>query len=159
MTGLKDADTAVDLSPVTESVAANTPLLIKGAGTYLIPLAASGSDISGTNKLMAVIADNTEIVKENGNTKYVLTVQNEKAVFAPINETSATLNKGQAYLLISGANARTLSIGFHDDVVTGISNTNRETIVHNRYYTLAGQQVVLPQKGLYIVNGRKVVIK
>lgn len=158
MTGLKDADTAVELSPVTESVAANTPLLIKGAGTYLIPLAASGSDISGTNKLMAVTANNTEIDKENGNTKYVLTVQNEEAVFARINETSATLNKGQAYLQLSGQHARSLNIGYDDETI-GIHAVNSEKIKDNSYYDLQGRRVAQPTKGLYIVNGRKVVIK
>ena len=42
---------------------------------------------------------------------------------------------------------------------TGINNVNRETITNNRYYDLQGRKVAQPTKGLYIVNGRKVVIK
>ena len=42
---------------------------------------------------------------------------------------------------------------------TGIQNVNRETITNNRYYNLAGQRVAQPTKGMYIVNGKKVIIK
>ena len=40
---------------------------------------------------------------------------------------------------------------------TGIQNVNRETITNNRYYNLHGQRLNQPQKGLNIVNGKKVV--
>lgn len=44
-------------------------------------------------------------------------------------------------------------------VATGIMDINRETITNNRYYNLIGQHVENPTKGLYIVNGRKVIVK
>ena len=40
---------------------------------------------------------------------------------------------------------------------TGIQNVNRETITNNRYYNLHGQRLNQPQKGLNIVNGKKVI--
>jgi hypothetical protein len=52
------------------------------------------------------------------------------------------------------------------DESTGISSNNRETINDNRYYDLQGRRV--PEsvirnselnQGLYIVNGKKVVVK
>ena len=42
---------------------------------------------------------------------------------------------------------------------TGITTVNHETITNSRYFNLSGQRVAQPTKGLYIVNGRKVVIK
>lgn len=43
---------------------------------------------------------------------------------------------------------------------TGINTVNgSEFKVNDEYYNLAGQRVAQPAKGLYIVNGRKVVIK
>ena len=42
---------------------------------------------------------------------------------------------------------------------TGIKDNNRETITNNRYYDLQGRRLARPVKGIYIVNGRKVVIK
>ena len=43
---------------------------------------------------------------------------------------------------------------------TGVADINRETITNNGdFFNLAGQRVAQPTKGLYIVNGKKVVIK
>ena len=46
-----------------------------------------------------------------------------------------------------------------DDETTGIANVNRETITNNQYYTLDGRRVAEPTKGIYIINGKKVILK
>ena len=46
-----------------------------------------------------------------------------------------------------------------EDNTTGIGDVKRETITDDRYYNLKGQQVENPTKGLYIKNGKKVVVK
>ncbi len=62
----------------------------------------------------------------------------------------------------TGSSAREfLTFGFgDDDETTGISATlmNNEK-VKGEYFNLAGQRVAQPTKGLYIVNGKKVIIK
>lgn len=40
-----------------------------------------------------------------------------------------------------------------------IQDINRETITNNRYYDLQGRKVTNPTKGLYIVNGKKLIFK
>lgn len=51
-------------------------------------------------------------------------------------------------------------ISFSFDEATGIQDNNRETITNNRYYDLQGRSVGTPaKKGLYINNGKKVVVK
>ncbi len=51
-------------------------------------------------------------------------------------------------------------ISFNFNEATGISDNNRETITNNRYYDLQGRSVQTPaRKGLYINNGKKVVVK
>jgi hypothetical protein len=69
--------------------------------------------------------------------------------------------EGKCYLrLSSGGTARdVLDLDFSESETTGISNVNRETINNNRYFNLSGQRVAQPTKGLYIVNGKKVIIK
>lgn len=44
---------------------------------------------------------------------------------------------------------------------TGINDVKRETTTNNRYYTLDGRQIVGKPtvKGIYIHNGRKVMVK
>ena len=42
---------------------------------------------------------------------------------------------------------------------TGISDINRETINNNRYYDLQGRRVANPGKGVFVKDGKKVIIK
>ncbi len=148
---------------VEGTVAAGTGLLLYSetpVKNVEIPIAEeAGVNYSNMNKLIAVTEDNTVIEKANdGTTNYVLAVQNEKAVFAYIDGVSATLGKGKAYLKLEG-DAPAPFLGFEGGETTGIGNVNRETITNNQYYTLDGRRVENPSNGVYIVNGKKVVIK
>ena len=55
------------------------------------------------------------------------------------------------------ASARALEIVFGE--TTGINMVNGEEAKVNGFYNLQGQRVAAPAKGLYIVNGKKVIIK
>ena len=48
---------------------------------------------------------------------------------------------------------------YGEGVVTGIQDNNREPITNNRYYNLQGQRMNSVQKGLNIINGKKVMVK
>ena len=72
---------------------------------------------------------------------------------------SGTIKAHKAYLTHSGSGAPE----FFDleGNVTGITNTNlsNQTNTNGAVYTLDGRRVSKPTKGLYIVNGKKVIIK
>jgi hypothetical protein len=68
----------------------------------------------------------------------------------------------EAYLMVEGSGTRTVPI-FDDEETTGIMVINREMMANNReaddaYYNLNGQKVSAPRKGIYIKNGRKVLV-
>ena len=67
---------------------------------------------------------------------------------------------GKAYLRVPGANNAKEMIVIGGDV-TGIESIENGTIVNDNYYTIDGKLVKgqPTQKGIYVVNGRKVVIK
>ncbi len=50
-------------------------------------------------------------------------------------------------------------IGLDDDDTTNINNALRNSMEDGKYYNLKGQRVEKPGKGIYILNGKKVVIK
>ena len=135
---------------VTEAVAAGTGLIISGTPgqTYYIPVAATGTDISATNLLQAAVT----ATAVDANTAYGL----KDGKFVKLN--AGNVPAGKAYLLATSIQAPELGIDFGNGT-TGIENVNRETITNNRYFNLAGQRIAQPTKGLYIVNGRKVVFK
>ena len=59
----------------------------------------------------------------------------------------------------SSAGARGLTITFADDEATAIHNVNDNVNLNKVVFDLQGRRVLQPCKGLYIVNGKKVVIK
>lgn len=73
---------------------------------------------------------------------------------------------GIVYIDKSNVNAsglsRGLSISFADDETTGITTVEKTDNTDNaaqKVYNLNGQRIMNPTKGLYIVNGKKVIIK
>lgn len=55
-------------------------------------------------------------------------------------------------------NAKTVSMLFEDET-TGISELKDNVVMPTVYYDLQGRRVANPSKGIYIVNGKKVIIR
>ena len=143
----------VTLTQVTEAVAAGTGLILKGTGgeTYDIPVVASGTDISATNKLKAAVT----ATAVDANAAYVL----YKDEFRKATNASS-VPAGKAYLLATDVPAEARSLTFNFGDATGISAIAKSQEPNaNGYYNLAGQRVAQPTKGLYIQDGKKVIIK
>ena len=153
---------------VASAVPAGTPLLLKGDAntTYFIPVAASGTAPAG-NLLKA--GTGAAVSKEDGKTKYALSVESGAAHFKKITSARA-IPVGKAYLVFDEViAARELGFdGFDGGDATGINMVNGEGLKVNgtEVYDLSGRFIgqwstVNGQlkPGLYIVNGKKVVIK
>ena len=63
-----------------------------------------------------------------------------------------------AYLRVDGETT-SLSLVIGKDIVTSIEALNNDDIRSMALYTLGGQRVSHPRRGLYIANGRKIVFK
>ena len=154
---LNTAKTGVDMVEVTGGVIpANTGVLYTStadAGTqvkfYATNTGASfstdGNILSGTGA-----AGKTLDVGD-----YVLaTINNGQALgFYPINA-AANYGAFKAYIPSGSVSAAKLAINFGDE--TGIANLSHEK-TDNVYYDLQGRRVMNPTKGLFIVNGKKVI--
>ena len=72
-----------------------------------------------------------------------------------------TVAATRAYLDLTGlpATARSFSLNFNDQEPTGIGATLNDVIINSNVYDLQGRRVAQPQRGLYIMNGRKVVVR
>ena len=69
-----------------------------------------------------------------------------------------TINGMRAYIKAKSAGARIAGFFIDGVETTNIEGVSFET-ADGRYYNLNGQRVTNPKKGLYIVNGKKVVVK
>ena len=77
---------------------------------------------------------------------------------APADASGNKLKGFRAYFDVTGSGARATSFVV-DDMTTGIIGVDGTVIENGKIYNLNGQKVQNAQKGLYIVNGKKVVIK
>jgi hypothetical protein len=148
----------VTLAKVTGTVPAGTGLLLKGtAGAeYNIPIVGSSDTDVSTNLLKA--GTGAAVSAESGKTTYVLGVNGGNAEFQKITTTSATVERGKAYLVFNETISAPAMV--FDGAITGISAIESAGIAEDGiYYNLSGQRVAQPTKGLYIVNGKKVIVK
>lgn len=78
-----------------------------------------------------------------------------------VKSTSGTIPAHRCYLLIPDQIASgTRSFGIdHGDGTTSLREVKGEKWADGEWYTLQGQRIAKPAKGLYILNGKKVVIK
>ena len=147
----------------TGVIPACTGVILYGdAGTYEMVSSESATAIEGTNYLVANLASYALPASGtyNSTTQYAYTLSADGFVHVKSTD-PGTLAAGKAFLrttLDVPAGAR-LAMVFDDNETTGISTVQGSRFMVNGYYNLSGQRVENPTKGLYIVNGKKVVIK
>ena len=141
--------------PAGSVIAKGTPVLVGAeAGSYNFAASADEATTVADNDLKAAAAD----TKGDGATIYALVEQDGKAVFAPLKE-GVAVSLGHAYLKLPAASAtRFYSIQFGGET-TGINEVNSAAKSDGAYYTLQGVKTSKAAKGIYIHNGKKVVIK
>ena len=154
-----EASDAVALTPV-KKVKAHTGLILKGeAGkTYTVPILASneeGLDEATDNQLVDCVdalwstgRDNDYLLYDG---KFVKSTNNGWAL------------PGKSYLYISGGRSNPSGSPLRvyvDNTATAIDGiTNNPVVKDEAYYNLQGVKVQRPQHGVFIHNGKKVVLK
>ena len=139
------------LTQITQAPA-NTPVILKGsAGSHSLTVLESASAV-GTNKLYRSngTAENTD-----SRNVYALAKKGDPAVvgFYKLQD-GVKVPEGKCY-----SAPEFLGFDFNGET-TGINEVRgKMEDVSGKVYNLAGQRVAQPTKGLYIVNGKKVVIK
>ena len=128
-------------------VPANTGVLLKGsAGKYQIPVVTDGGD--ATSELVGGTA-----TAPAGS--FVLMNENDKVGFYKT-KAEFTLGANTAYIPAQGGSTRDfIAIESEATAIKAIETKQQ----NGEIYNLAGQRVVKAQKGLYIQNGKKVIIK
>ena len=137
---------------------ANNGVILRNAGTYtfkktLDPITPVEYNLlSGTAETIATSSVDGVVytLQNNGNGGVVFRRYN-----------GANLNAKKAFLVLPvSSEAQALRIRFADEEVTSIGNVASEDSVGlGIVYDLQGRRVVTPSKGVYIVNGKKMVIK
>jgi hypothetical protein len=128
-----------------ENVPAGTPVIL--TGTYYNKLA---QDLPAINVANSLNGTDTETAADG--TMYVLAKVDDQIGF--YRATTGTIPAGKAYIKsTSGVKA----FYFGDDDATGISLTPALTEGEGAMYNLAGQRISKMQRGINIINGKKVL--
>lgn len=137
---------------ITEAPA-GTPVIVNGAeGIHKLPYIGKSNAI-----------ENNELLASDGNvtgdgTIYVLAVEGGQPGFAPL-ANGKKLSAGKAYLQVDNASGAKINLIF-DGESSDIRNIeNAVDFSDGDWYNLQGVKVTNPQRGIYIHNGKKVVIK
>ncbi len=150
--------TAVKLSE-RASVPAGTPVVVKTEETltetkeYALLLTTEPADVTG-NLLKASTED---FAPSESKTIYCLANKSRGVGFYPV-KVGVTVPAGKAYLEEETTPAKEF-LGFDFDDPTGIDDVNVNLNDNDAIYNLAGQRLQKMQKGINIVNGKKIMVK
>ena len=154
------------LKKVKDVIPANTGVIIFGnEGSY--KLYRSSKEVAAIDdNLLCGVAEETSVADlqtKHGKDIYVLSRGKDSYInFLKAGSGVKNIPANRAYLPYSSASgAKELSIVFDEEggEATGIDNVTTEKAERTGVYNMAGQRVAKPQHGIYIVNGKKVVIK
>ena len=138
------------------AVAANEAVILVGTpGDYTITLAASGETLG------SILTSTGGGVSVPAETKaYILALNGEnQVVFGLLNDSERDIAGFKAYYISTAAGEAPAFLLFDDGTVTGINAVNAAAQNGAAVYDLQGRRVSNAQKGVYIVNGQKVLVK
>lgn len=143
-------------------VPAGTGLILKGTANTTYTVGKMEMEAGYHNFLKGVTAPTTISTTEGDNTNYVFVKDNGRYAFAKVASTRS-LPAGKAYLRLPtsvSATAGAKAIGFViEGETTGINEVAPTTPASDEdYYTLSGIKTRKPTRGIYIHQGRKVVV-
>ena len=163
-TGYKSNSQVVTLTRV-QTAEAGVGLFLKGEpGEYVVPVIES-TDEHSLNMLVGTL-EQTVVNSTDGamsNYKFTIAEGDEAPMFYPF-EDGTTLSAGKAYLQIPTAwlpatAQKSLNIRFDEGETTDIDELKGENGEVKTIYDLQGRKVEVPSEGLYIIDGKKVVVK
>ena len=151
---VNDDNSTITLNEVKAGtvIPANTGILVKApAGNCDFVVTSDKGTELANNDLKAASAD----VTSDGTKFFALTKIGDKVGFALV-ANDVVIPAGKAYLEVStGTAAKFFGL---DGEATGI-NSVKTAKADGAYYTLEGVKTTKPVKGLYIHNGKKIVVK
>ena len=140
---------------------ANKPFMMRStaAATEIslsnVEVAAAAAQNAVASEVVKLIGVYTATEITNDEKNYVLS----NNTIYPVGEAGATINPYRAYIQVDQpGEARSLKFVV-DGVTTAIEGVSNDTMENGNVYNLQGQRVQNAQKGLFIQNGKKVVLK
>ena len=140
----------VKLTEVT-SVPASTGLLLQGdQGIYTLPIV-NGNPTAPASNLLTAVTNATGTAATAGS--YVLANKASGVGFYSIQQ-GVVIPAGKAYLTLPANSREVIMIGEATGISEMLMNEENKAV-----YNLNGQRIAVPRKGIYIINGKKTVVR
>lgn len=151
------ASGTVTMTSVTKTEA-NVPYMLKAKGTKvsaeMVEVKKPTGALAGTETRFVGTYSGTTLSHTDTKQYYCFTTD---GTFIHVKTDDVHVKPFRAYIALDAALGRSLDIDFGDGT-TGIKNL-KVGVEDNVYYDLQGRRVLYPKKGIYILNGKKVIIK
>ena len=153
--------------PAMEGAGKHAGVIIAGgAGTTatIKSVYATEEAVDASANLLAGTGDNeyevgTQFADGDTYTAYILAKPADKDLgFYMLDDSDRTIAAHKAFLAVPGESQAPF-FGFGGGDTTGINSVERGALSVEGCYTLDGRRVENPAKGLYIINGKKVLVK
>jgi hypothetical protein len=141
---------SLKLTEVANVPAGKAVIIMAGAGSYAPTFDVAADDIESDLN----VSNGT--VTGDGSTIFALANGNSGIGFYLV-KSGVTIPAGKAYLVVPASSRE--FIGFAGEETTGIKNCKFENATDNAVYNMNGQRMAQPVKGLYIINGKKTIVK
>lgn len=166
-----ETDGGVYFTSITANTA-NQPFLMRTDNDMAVAAVAAGLTLNNVEvdeaKAISVDEDNLSLkgvydstdLTSDDDAKYYVLKDNKIYLVSTDASKKATINPYRAYLQLNQTSpARELTFIVDGEITTAIEGLNVEQNENGNVYNLNGQRVEKAQKGLYIKNGKKVVVK
>ena len=143
---------------VETTIPANTPVLLNGKGEKTF----TGEDAAITANTENVAGALTGVFETGYVPAGSFVLQNQEdgiGFYKVVEEETISIKPFRAYLTAGGSSPSRVTIEYNNDP-SGISAaTVANGILRNEVFNLNGQRVTKPSKGVFVVNGKMVIIK
>ena len=149
----------ISVEAINGVVPAETGVLLRGTpGVTYTLTATNAAAATVTDNALVAVTEQTTIQQVDGSyTNFGLS----GGVFKKVNSAGGTVKANRAYLhiLTSALTSEAISLVWDEEITSVNDIRSKSDDERGDYYNLNGQRVAHPAKGLYIVNGKKVIIK
>ena len=151
--GVKE-DTSLDMSALQGVIPANTPVILSGEGAKT--LTAYGVSAPATAEAGLLTGVYEETAAPVGS--YVLqNIDQVVGMYQVAEGQQPTVKANHAYLTVSGSEAKAFFFNAEDATGINATLTDKGQQTNDNIYNLSGQRINRMQKGINIINGKKIL--
>lgn len=149
-----------NLKGLSNAIPARTAVIVKAAPGEYEFIQTIDEIPSVERNLLRGTLENEIVNKGNGAYFVLANVEDKIGFYSPFknSEYSFMNNANKAYLFIEDGQQSCYHLDYDYGNVTNIMNT-RTTDISDIIYDTAGRHIINPSRGIYIINGKKVLIK